>query len=294
MSAIKKCFELGANPIVIVGAARSGTNMLRDVLTRLQGICTWPCDEINYIWRYGNARYPSDEFTPNMASVNVQHYIRNRFKHIAANRSIHTVIEKTCANSLRLGFVDRILPEASYIFIRRNGIDVIASARNRWKAQFDLFYILKKARFVPLKDVPYYTSKYFWNHLYRLIHQRQRLAFWGPRINGMTELLNNYSLEEVCAIQWKRCVENAADILGKMPQGKQIEVVYEDFVRSPVEELEKILYLMDIKVESSNIQTAVFDVNNQSVGKGYEALGRSTIEQILPLIQSTLSRYGYA
>ena len=47
--------------IVLVGAPRSGTNMLRDVLTALDGIGTWPCDEINYIWRHGNVRYPSDE-----------------------------------------------------------------------------------------------------------------------------------------------------------------------------------------------------------------------------------------
>ena len=30
-----------------------GHNMLRDVLTKLPGVATWPCDEINYIWRHG-------------------------------------------------------------------------------------------------------------------------------------------------------------------------------------------------------------------------------------------------
>ena len=43
---------------MIIGAARSGTNMLRDVLTSLDGVDTWPCDEINYIWRHGNIRWP--------------------------------------------------------------------------------------------------------------------------------------------------------------------------------------------------------------------------------------------
>ena len=47
--------------VIIIGAPRSGTNILRDVLTSFDGICTWPCDEINYIWRHGNAKYPSDE-----------------------------------------------------------------------------------------------------------------------------------------------------------------------------------------------------------------------------------------
>ena len=49
-------------PIIIIGAPRSGTNMLRDVLCNLDGVGSWPCDEINYIWRHGNVKNPSDEF----------------------------------------------------------------------------------------------------------------------------------------------------------------------------------------------------------------------------------------
>ena len=44
--------------VVIIGAPRSGTNMLRDVLTSLPGFATWPCDEINLIWRHGNRDLP--------------------------------------------------------------------------------------------------------------------------------------------------------------------------------------------------------------------------------------------
>ena len=47
--------------IIIIGAPRSGTNMLRDVLTALPGFETWPCDEINLAWRHGNRALPSDE-----------------------------------------------------------------------------------------------------------------------------------------------------------------------------------------------------------------------------------------
>ena len=54
--------------LVIIGAPRSGTNMLRDVLTSFDGIGTWPCDEINYIWRHGNVRYPSDEIPADRAT----------------------------------------------------------------------------------------------------------------------------------------------------------------------------------------------------------------------------------
>ena len=48
--------------VIIIGAPRSGTNMLRDALTALPDCGTWPCDEINYVWRHGNVGFPSDEF----------------------------------------------------------------------------------------------------------------------------------------------------------------------------------------------------------------------------------------
>lgn len=136
--------------VVIVGAPRSGTNMLRDMLIKLPGVGTWPCDEINYIWRHGNVAYHSDEFTVEMATPKVKSYIRGHFDRLVNSRGLDTVIEKTCANSLRIGFVDKVLPEAKYIFIVRDGMDVVGSALQRWTASLDLPYIMRKARYVPL------------------------------------------------------------------------------------------------------------------------------------------------
>ena len=114
-------------PIVIIGAARSGTNMLRDVLTNIHGIGTWPCDEINYVWRDGNARYPTDELLPRHATARVKHFIRKKFKQMAQGLNCRILIEKTCANSLRVPFVNEIFPHARFIFLIRDGRDVVAS-----------------------------------------------------------------------------------------------------------------------------------------------------------------------
>ena len=65
--------------VIIIGAGRSGTNILRDTLTQLPGFGTWHCDEINYIWRYGNKDYKTDEFMPAMAKPKVKQYIRGQF-----------------------------------------------------------------------------------------------------------------------------------------------------------------------------------------------------------------------
>ena len=52
--------------LIILGAPRSGTNSLRDSLTNIPGYYTWNCDEINYIWRYGNRDYPNDNLPLNL------------------------------------------------------------------------------------------------------------------------------------------------------------------------------------------------------------------------------------
>ena len=280
--------------VIIIGAGRSGTNMLRDVLCRLPGFGTWPCDEINPIWRHGNLRYHSDDFSPNMARPEVQKYIRGRFESFKRRHRLRTVGEKTCANSLRVGFINRVLPEAKFIFIRRNGLDAVSSALNRWSAEVDLAYQLRKARFVPVSDLPYYAFRFVKARLYRLYSQENRLAFWGPQLNGMEELLARYSLEEVCALQWKRCVDRAMEDFSLISPGRVVEIGYEDFVTSPEVELERILGFLGYRMELGAVSKAVADVSPTSIGKGMATLGDERIQRILPHIYDTQQKLGYA
>ena len=101
-------------PIIIIGAPRSGTNMLRDVLCSFRGIGTWPCDEINFIWRHYNINKDTDEFNEGMASEKVKKYIHNKFDLFAKKENLNFLVEKTCANSLRVPYVNKIIPNAKY------------------------------------------------------------------------------------------------------------------------------------------------------------------------------------
>ena len=89
-------------PVIIIGAPRSGTNMLRDILSSNGNISTWPCDEINYIWRHGNVRVPSDEIPENLASDAVITHIHQEFNRLFKKNKTKVILEKTCANSLRV------------------------------------------------------------------------------------------------------------------------------------------------------------------------------------------------
>ena len=280
-------------PVIIVGAPRSGTNMLRDVLVQLQNTGTWPCDEINYIWRHGNLRHPSDEFSSEMATPPVQKYIRDRFDQLANNRNLDTVVEKTCANSLRVGFIDKILPEAKYIFFVRDGMDAVSSALERWNASFELMYILRKARYVPIADLPYYASRYLFNHIYRLVSGEKRLAFWGPKMNNTDELLAKHTLTEVCALQWKTCVDIAERDFLSIPSEKIFRIKYEEFVKNPVAIFSQLADFLDKRVPQNIAGYLNAHIRAGSVGKGRQKLGVEKVDRLRPLIADTLNRCGY-
>lgn len=279
--------------VIIIGAPRSGTNMLRDLLVELPGVGTWPCDEINYIWRHGNVRYQSDAFEPEMATPGISEYIQKQFDEFAGKHKFDVVVEKTCANSLRVGFVNQVVPGAKYIFIVRDGLDVVGSALLRWKAELDIGYLLKKARYVPVGDLPYYATRYLWNHIYRLVSGKKRLAFWGPALDGMDGIVASHTLEEVCALQWAACVDAAEGELRKLDPNQVIRVSYEKFVSNPVEEFERVSGFLGRSVPAEMLATLPAKVSSTSVGKGRAQLGADGMVHLRSLVNGTLTRYGY-
>lgn len=279
--------------VVIIGAPRSGTNMLRDLLSQLSGIGTWPCDEINYIWRHGNVRFPSDEFTPEMATPGIKRYIQGHFDSFADSNKLNILVEKTCANSLRVSFVNEVIPDAKYIFIVRDGLDTVGSALIRWKAELDIPYLLKKVRYVPPTDLHYYALRYFANRVYRAFSGEKRLAIWGPVLNDMKTILQNHSLDEACALQWAACVDSAEQALSLIPSERVLRVKYEDFVKNPVEQFSRVASFVGREINAEFEKKLVSSVSSSSVGKGRSQLADSDIARLTPLIQNTLTRYGY-
>ncbi|MGD9486550.1 MAG: sulfotransferase [Calditrichaceae bacterium] len=279
-------------PVIIIGAPRSGTNILRDVLTSLSGVGTWPCDEINYIWRHGNVKYPSDEFPPDLANLKVKEFINGQFRKLAIQYDLDYIVEKTCANSLRVGFVNEVMPNAKYIFIIRNGIDVTASAIKRWKADLDLKYVLRKARYIPASDIPYYSTKYIWNRLYKLMNSDKRLAFWGPKLNEMNDLSNQYSIHEIAALQWQKCVINAENDFKHINETRIHRLKYENFVLNPENELAEICDFMEVPIPN-NLNLISKQVSKSSIGKGTGSLNPDILNKIVPLIKNTLQEYNY-
>jgi hypothetical protein len=281
------------NPVIIIGAPRSGTNILRDLISQFEDHATWPCDEINYIWRHGNRSYPSDEFTSAMATASVAKYIRGQFVAEQTRAGVSNIIEKTCANSLRVGFVDKIFPDAKYLYLVRDGVDVVGSAQQRWKASLDVSYILAKARYVPPADFFYYGSRYFKSRIHKVFSKSQRLGIWGPQLDDMDRLLERHTLDEVCALQWQKCVENSERDLSRIEAGRVHKLHYENLVSNPHAELTAIAGFLGANESAESISSIVQAVSPSSVGKGRAALGTEVSARLEALVSGTLHTQGY-
>lgn len=281
-----------AEKAIIIGAPRSGTNMLRDVLTGMPGVSTWPCDEINLIWRHGNRSVPHDEIPANRASGNVSRYIRRQFDKIADRQNSDLVVEKTCANSLRVEFVRAAVPEAKFILITRDGMDAAASAMSRWFAPLDLRYTAAKARFIPISDAPHYAAKFAANQFRRRERQRGSVAaWWGPKPYDYRALMETHPVDELAMIQWVRCVDRAIQGLADIPESQLMRVSYEDFVLDPTRGLSRIMKFLGRP--ERGLQDAVADVSASSVGKGRQSLSAGTQARLAHIGTPTLADLGY-
>lgn len=281
-------------PVFIIGAPRSGTNILRDCISSTQAIATWPCDEINYIWKYGNAKYPTDQVKVSQLTSKIDAYIKGQFERLARKSKSKFVLEKTCANCLRVDYLQAIFPDAKYIYIYRDGVDCTASAVKRWKAKFDLDYTLRKVKYVPLADLPYYFFKFLRNRIFKLFSKEKRLAYWGPNFDGMDRLLEQHDSNIISAYQWEKCNSLALDSLAKIPNNQIHRINYQDLAQHPQAVIEKITHFLNL---SSLEAQPILDYANQhvrqsSVGKGYAELPINKLKHVESIIAKTMQRLG--
>ena len=285
--------KLNHRPVVIVGAARSGTNLLRDLLCSLPGVATWPCDEINYIWRHGHKSHPHDEFSGDMATAAGARYVRGRFNAMARKAKCEFLVEKTCANSLRVPYVARVVPEARYLFLVRDGRDAMLSADQRWKAKLDPGYIRAKAKYVPKTDLPYYATKYLGNRVARLLSRDGRLKTWGPRFEGMDEYAREHGADACTARQWALSVERAAEAFESAGEDRVLPMQYEDLVTDPVYEIGTACDFLGIDASDEQIEAVCDGVFGTSVGRWRTKFDADRLAALAPILDPVLTQFGY-
>ena len=280
-------------PVVIVGAARSGTKFVRDVLAASPGTSVVPYD-VNYLWRTGNESWPDDCLPPECCSPRVALGIRRSLVHAAEIRAGGDggiLLEKTVSNCLRVPFVNAVLPDARFVHLVRDGRDVVESAMRMWTAPPQTDYLLAKLRSFPIGNARY-ALKYAWNMAAGRLGPGRGQKVWGPRYRGIDSDAEQLDLLTVCARQWDACVTAALDGLSRLDADRVVMVRYEEFATSPdvVADLAARLGLPGVD-EVIAEHRAVSRSDTIQSGRRLPALQQARIED---LIGSALVRLGYS
>ena len=221
------------DPIFIIGAPRSGTNILRDIITSSSDFTTWDCDEINLLWLYDNINRSSDRFTKKDLTPKKIKFINKQFSKIKKRNKNKLIVEKTCANSLRIDFINGIFKNAKYIFIYRNGMDCISSTLIKRKRKFNFSYSFKKARYIPISIL----LKYFFYS--KILNKSAYASEWGIR----TGIKTNNILDDSINI-WKESIRYTLADLNNIDAARVYRIKYENLVSNPVEEMQKMFSTM--------------------------------------------------
>lgn len=263
--------DLPFQPVILLGAGRSGTNMLRDALSMIDGIETWPCDEIQPIWRHGTLSHGTDALTAEHATPDIRSFIRAAFMKLWSARGRPAIVlEKTCANTLRVPFISAVLPEARFVSITRHGGDVVPSAVLRWQGKLEvppLSYFAAKARYIPPSDLHFYAASFLRNRVGKLLGHAPRLRTWGPIWGGL-EQVQTCPLPEICAHQWVACSHAAGRDLSLLPTEAVSHTTYERFVDDPISDLTRLCAAMDYPIEPAQAEAATAMVRRKQIDLG--------------------------
>lgn len=215
-------------PVIIIGAARSGTKFLRDLLAAGSSVAAVPYD-VNYVWRYGAGDAPDDVLHPDDLTPARKRFIRRTLPSLAKAKPGDVLVEKTVSNTLRVPFVAAVFPNARFVHLIRDGRDVAESAMRQWETPPQMGALFQKLRGMPLANIGY-VAWFGVNFLRGLLWGRKGGNVWGPRFPGIEDVASEQGLAAVCAQQWTHSVAAARRDLAALPPERVFEIRYDDLI----------------------------------------------------------------
>lgn len=232
-----------SHAIFIIGPARSGTKLFRDTLATHADIAKVPYD-INYLWKLHSPDTTHDELSTKDANDRIKSYMGRYLSKKRKNKKY--IVEKTVSNTLRVGFVDSVIPNSKFIYLYRDGRDSVESVIRQWGKFPELRYLLGKLLGTPLHLVLPYLLQYGRN---LLAHKTSKSVsdqyVWGVKFRDYKKALKTQSTNEFCCTQWNECVD--AMLEQQYLLGNRCHIVhYEDFIQNTEKVLNEVALFLDV------------------------------------------------
>ena len=273
-------FDPPESPILVLGCPRSGTTVLLQALLRCPGLRSVQ-SEGHILW--DEFHHPSERGWDSDALTAADITAREREYVYAATRLWtrgSRFVDKTPESCLRVTYLDALFPDASFVFLRRRAADNVSSLMEAWRA---------RPRFVK----------------YRLPEQLTGLGplsgnLWSFVLVPDWRELVAAPLEEICARQYVACNEAVLEARRDLARSRWVDVAYEDLVRAPVDELERICGQLGVdfgesaRAYASGLAQAPAATSlTEPRPEKWRDQNPDAIERILPLVAEIERQLGY-
>jgi len=266
-------------PIFVIGAPRSGTSLLYSILRTSSQLAHWP-GEAHEVWEADHhpalRGWESNALSAEDVEDATAARIRRSFLLVTGTNK--RLIDKTPRNAQRVGFINALFDDARFVYLKRDGRDNVNSLINAWRTPRYRTYQLPEPHSIPGVDPQWWKFVLY--------------PGWPEDVRG--------PLEVVCARQWVASNESTLDGLSRIGAERWTEVRYEDLVAEPEVEVGRLLSALELEYEPQIRAKAtaartnpINTVTPPEQGKWRKENPRE-IEAILPLIQPTMVKMGYA
>jgi hypothetical protein len=218
-------------PVIVLGAARSGTSFLQRCLSNSPELATLV--EPRLVWKYGNDTL-SDWLEPHHAREEVIRYIRRTFGEFVIRENRERLLEKLPSNALRPGFVHRVFPDALFVNIIRHPVDSVLSTRSYWlqsahgTTRIAQGRIAQRLKEIEIRRLPYYAKEIVRRLSPRWFRGVVGQNVWGPRLPGIEQMTRQLDLLDICCLQWRTCVERSVSYGRTLPKEQYLRLHIED------------------------------------------------------------------
>ncbi|MGD9784586.1 MAG: sulfotransferase [Hyphomicrobiaceae bacterium] len=282
-------------PIILIGAGRSGTKFVRDCLNASPEVARVPYD-VSYVWRTGNDACPHDELTRADAKHAPKDAIRRTLERMARSEGKHAarfMVEKSVPNALRPGFVDAVMPDARFIHLVRDGRAVTESSMRMWQAPRETGHILRKLRYFPLTNYRY-AFWYAGDLLRSKLSREAKPPMWGPRYDGMEkDIADALPLGVICARQWRICVERSLAQLAELSPERVHQIRYEDLA-SNAERMAELAAFVGIPDPSVVVKRFRTSLERDNVAKWRDKMSAADAVLVEHELGGVLGKLGYS
>ena len=258
-------------PIFVIGCPRSGTTLLFHLLRAVPGVVSIR-SEGHALWETFHHPRGGGWESNALGSEDVggieRRYVACVIRALAGRGRF---VDKTPRNVLRLPYLDAMFPDATFVYLYRDGRAVVASLYERWLAKGT--------------GSPYHLPGRF------AVKGLPEGVWWFVLPPGW-RALDGRSLEEVCSFQYVRSVEAMLEFAPGLAAGRLVEVRYEDLCRAPAATVRDLLSRLDLASSEELLHRAQEVVRPLPEEPKWHSRARE-IEAVLPTIGPMLDRTGY-